>query len=65
MSNWRVFIKDAGLFTLGVGLFPSLLSYPGADSLSKPFKVNLKFLFSVNRLQNKPDDREDISGKIL
>jgi len=38
------------------------------DSLTCTFdgdKINLKFLFSVNRLQNKPDDRGDISGKIL
>lgn len=28
-------------------------------------KITLKFLFSVNRLQNKPDDRADITGKML
>jgi len=28
-------------------------------------KVTLKFLFSVNRLQGKPDDRADIMGKII
>jgi hypothetical protein len=27
-------------------------------------KVTIKFLFSVNRLQNKPDDRADIKGKM-
>ncbi|HWB27823.1 MAG TPA: serine hydrolase [Chitinophagaceae bacterium] len=27
--------------------------------------VTLKFLFSVNRLQKKPDDRSDIRGKIM
>lgn len=28
-------------------------------------KVTVKFLFSVNRLQNKPDDRADVTGKML
>ncbi|MDQ6904892.1 MAG: beta-lactamase family protein [Bacteroidota bacterium] len=28
-------------------------------------KVTVKFLFSVNRLQNKPDDRADLKGKIM
>ncbi len=28
-------------------------------------KVTLKFLFSINRLQNKPDDRSDINGKMI
>lgn len=28
-------------------------------------KLTLKFLFSVNRLQNKPDDRKDITGKMI
>lgn len=28
-------------------------------------KVNIKFLFSVNRLQGKPDDRSDIGGKVV
>ena len=28
-------------------------------------KVTIKFLFSVNRLQNKPDDRADIEGKMM
>ncbi|MBS1525822.1 MAG: serine hydrolase [Bacteroidetes bacterium] len=35
------------------------------DSLTCIFdgdKLTIKFLFSVNRLQNKPDDRSDISG---
>jgi hypothetical protein len=35
------------------------------DSVACTFdgdKVTLKFLFSVNRLQNKPDDRKDIGG---
>ena len=27
-------------------------------------KVTIKFLFSVNRLQNKPDDRPDVTGKL-
>ena len=27
--------------------------------------VKIKFLFSVNRLQNKPDDRKDIMGKMI
>jgi CubicO group peptidase (beta-lactamase class C family) len=38
------------------------------DSLTCVFdddKINIKFLFSVNRLQNKPDDRSDITGKML
>ncbi|HAH25948.1 MAG TPA: serine hydrolase, partial [Prolixibacteraceae bacterium] len=38
------------------------------DSLTCVFdedKLNIKFLFSLNRLQNKPDDRPDISGKIM
>ncbi|HVW13271.1 MAG TPA: serine hydrolase [Mucilaginibacter sp.] len=36
------------------------------DSLACTFdgdKLTIKFLFSVNRLQNKPDDRSDILGK--
>jgi CubicO group peptidase (beta-lactamase class C family) len=28
-------------------------------------KLTIKFLFSVNRLQNKPDDRKDINGKMM
>ena len=28
-------------------------------------KVTLKFLFSVNRLQNKPDERTDIEGRVM
>jgi len=28
-------------------------------------QVTIKFLFSVNRLQNKPDDRADITGKMI
>jgi hypothetical protein len=38
------------------------------DSLICTFnenRVNLKFLFSVNRLQNKPDDRAEITGHAL
>jgi hypothetical protein len=38
------------------------------DSLTCIFdgdKLTIKFLFSVNRLQNKPDDRKDISGKMI
>jgi hypothetical protein len=38
------------------------------DSLTCIFdedKVTIKFLFSVNRLQNKPDDRSDITGRIV
>jgi CubicO group peptidase (beta-lactamase class C family) len=38
------------------------------DSVACTFdgdKVTLKFLFSVNRLQNKPDDRKDIGGEII
>ncbi|GAC1310653.1 MAG: hypothetical protein NVSMB24_28340 [Mucilaginibacter sp.] len=38
------------------------------DSLTCVFdddKITLKFLFSVNRLQNKPDDRSDITGRML
>ncbi len=27
-------------------------------------KVTIRFLFSVNRLQNKPDDRPDVTGKL-
>ena len=27
-------------------------------------KLTIKFLFSVNRLQNKPDDRKEITGKM-
>jgi hypothetical protein len=37
------------------------------DSLTCVFdddKITLKFLFSVNRLQNKPDDRSDITGRM-
>jgi len=37
------------------------------DSLTCVFdddKVTVKFLFSVNRLQGKPDDRQDILGKV-
>jgi CubicO group peptidase (beta-lactamase class C family) len=37
MPNRRVFIKDAGLLSLGVGLFPSLLSFGKDSSLEKPF----------------------------
>jgi CubicO group peptidase (beta-lactamase class C family) len=37
MSNRRVFIKDAGLLTMGLGLFPSLLSYGNGRGLEKPF----------------------------
>ncbi|MDB5135921.1 MAG: hypothetical protein JWP37_2524 [Mucilaginibacter sp.] len=28
-------------------------------------KLTIKFLFSVNRLQNKPDDRSDITGRVI
>ena len=28
-------------------------------------KVTIKFLFSVNRLQNKPDERADIEGRVM
>jgi len=28
-------------------------------------KIVIKFRFSVNRLQNKPDDRKDLTGKIM
>jgi len=35
MSNRRLFIKDAGLLTLGLGVFPSLFSY--GNRLEKPF----------------------------
>ncbi len=38
------------------------------DSLTCIFdddKLTIKFLFSVNRLQNKPDDRSDITGKTV
>jgi CubicO group peptidase (beta-lactamase class C family) len=38
------------------------------DSLTCVFdedKITIKFLFSVNRLQNKPDDRADIMGRIM
>ncbi|MDF2432272.1 MAG: hypothetical protein JWP44_1903 [Mucilaginibacter sp.] len=38
------------------------------DSLTCIFdddKVTIKFLFSVNRLQNKPDDRSDLTGKMV
>ncbi len=38
------------------------------DSLTCIFdkdKLRIKFLFSVNRLQNKPDDRSDITGKMI
>lgn len=38
------------------------------DSLSCIFegdKLTIKFLFSLNRLQNKPDDRADISGRMI
>lgn len=39
-----------------------------SDSLTCVFegdKLTIKFLFSLNRLQNKPDDRADILGKML
>ena len=35
MPNRRVFLKDAGLLTMGLGLFPSLVSY--GNILKKPF----------------------------
>ncbi|MDB5015594.1 MAG: hypothetical protein JWQ84_426 [Mucilaginibacter sp.] len=38
------------------------------DSLTCIFdddKVTIKFLFSVNRLQNKPDDRSDLTGRMI
>lgn len=35
MPNRRVFIKDAGLLTMGLGLLPSLFSY--SETLNKPF----------------------------
>jgi len=38
------------------------------DSLTCIFyddKITITFLFSVNRLQNKPDDRSDITGKMV
>jgi CubicO group peptidase (beta-lactamase class C family) len=38
------------------------------DSLTCIFdddKITIKFLFSVNRLQKKPDERADISGKMI
>ena len=38
------------------------------DSLTCTFdkdKLNIKFLFSLARLQNKPDDRPDISGRMM
>jgi CubicO group peptidase (beta-lactamase class C family) len=38
------------------------------DSLTCIFdddKITIKFLFSVARLQNKPDDRADITGKMI
>lgn len=39
-----------------------------SDSLTCIFdddKITIKFLFSVARLQNKPDDRSDITGRIM
>ncbi len=39
-----------------------------SDSLTCVFdkdKITIKFLFSVARLQNKPDDRADISGQMM
>ena len=38
------------------------------DSLTCIFdddKLTIKFLFSVNRLQGKPDDRADVTGKLM
>ncbi|MGH7238063.1 MAG: serine hydrolase domain-containing protein, partial [Candidatus Saccharimonadales bacterium] len=38
------------------------------DSLTFIFdddKLTIKFLFSINRLERKPDDRKDISGKMI
>jgi CubicO group peptidase (beta-lactamase class C family) len=38
------------------------------DSLTCIFeedKIRIKFLFSVARLQNKPDDREDLTGRMI
>lgn len=37
MSNRRVFIKDAGLLTLGMGLLPSLFSYGMNNGAAEPF----------------------------
>jgi len=37
MPNRRVFIKDAGLLTLGMGLFPSLFSYGNGILPDEPF----------------------------
>jgi len=37
MSNRRVFIKDAGLLTAGMGLFPSLFNYAAGNSIATPF----------------------------
>lgn len=37
MPNRRVFLKEAGLLTMGIGLFPSLVSY-GSDT-KKPFAL--------------------------
>jgi CubicO group peptidase (beta-lactamase class C family) len=38
MSDRRVFIKEAGLLTIGLGVFPSLFSY-GANKNIKPFTL--------------------------
>jgi CubicO group peptidase (beta-lactamase class C family) len=39
MADRRDFIKDAGLLSLGLGLFPSLLSYGNSSSLAKTFML--------------------------
>ena len=33
MPNRRVFLKDAGILTIGMGLFPSLLSYSSGTNI--------------------------------
>jgi CubicO group peptidase (beta-lactamase class C family) len=38
MSNRRVFIKDAGLLTISLGLFPSLITY-GSNNIPAPFTL--------------------------
>ena len=39
MPNRRVFLKDAGLLSLGIGLFPSVLSYGTGSSVKNSYSL--------------------------
>jgi len=57
------------LATIGLGisqLLPNGLIAATSKQIvhSTIIRFTIKFLFSLNRLQNKPDERTDINGKM-